>query len=63
MEPKHVFWTLIILNLVFFGVFYLLSQTRIFDHWITGKVLPNLCVEEQDGQPTFTYCAEQPTED
>ncbi|MBU1089909.1 hypothetical protein KKF38_03915 [Patescibacteria group bacterium] len=63
MEPKQVTISIVILNLIFIAVFVWLAHTTIFDHWLTSKVLPNLCTEEQaDGKVVFTFCEEEPTE-
>ncbi len=57
MEPKQVTISLVILNLIFLAVFVWLAHTTIFDRWLTGKVMPNLCIEEQaDGKVVFVFC-------
>ncbi|MFH0775987.1 MAG: hypothetical protein V1936_00030 [Patescibacteria group bacterium] len=59
MEPKPVVITLIILNLIFIVLFYVLMQTTIFDRWLANKVAPNLCTEQtENGQVVFKFCGE-----
>jgi hypothetical protein len=59
LPPKQLIITLIILNLIFFGMFYLLIYTTFFDNWLLIKKLPeadNVCIVEQDGKKVFSFC-------
>lgn len=59
MEPKHVVVALVILNLIFLLIFFLLTSTSIFDKWSLNKVSQKICVEEQaDGEKVFVICPE-----
>jgi hypothetical protein len=59
LDIKETVWTLAILNVIFIIVFVWLTHTTIFDQWLTNKVMPNLCTEQQpDGQVVFTFCEE-----
>lgn len=59
MQPKHVVITLIILNLIFLGVFLLFTRSTIFDLWMLNKILPELCPTTQlDGTMTLGFCDE-----
>lgn len=63
MNFKQVLITLVVLNIIFFGFFYVISQTTLFDYWKTNKNSPDLCTQEaSDGGKIFTFCPAAPTE-
>lgn len=57
MTPKQVVATVIILNLIFLGFFYVVTQTTFLDYWHDLKSTPDLCTQQAaDGGTVFSFC-------